>query len=747
MFRAKEFVFILVIVLIAGVLGIGSVASSILISQDGVFWVQAAQDYRSLQSGDRLPKQTGYDWRSFPVENLSDSKAGWNPYRRYLFYPYNGQLGISVDTNGIAVFERQVGYFPVLAVYQKELGTSWHHIAVTYEDKQAVIYLNGRQVRTGLVSDCEQSFSAAKTLGGHTSSSVGNFKGLVRDVQIWNRALSAEEVREVADGVLIDQGMACHWPFNEGAGTKLDDKSGNGHQAIIKGARWIDTEEDRALQFDGVQDTVVLNYPTLEDSFSIAVRVRVEAGHISESLSLWFWQIQDIGFPWMINHWHRLLSLFGLGQENRDWLLAGQTFCLLCRLLSVIPLYFLGRRLVGGRYAFWALIILVCLPWPAEWGHDVLREWPHLLFLGGGLFMVLRAFESGRVFYLLPAGVMAGAGHTIRPEAAQVILYALVGLILALLRPEKMKFSRKQSLTGALWLIGGFAVIALPYLHAKGYAMPQKLDKLLSMNVQDSSVVMHSTDAPNSYSTSAGNAFASLEGVIDLVQDLCENFYYYFFPFMLMGLYRFLVQPRQMPFEKPLLIAFIVINTLMLTTLYHNWGYITRRHVLPLTAMTVFFVPQGLQCAAALLSRKKTEPAGRGKPGKQGRMFGVMMCLGILVCLPKLAKPQGSNIGFRKTADYLRLKTPTHTIIAVPDPRIGFYAERTQIPYEVRPPSGEWEYIVIHEKNSKIKSDGPLIKIYSHPLRLDRDSGDAVIYRRAPIPRTDDNKSVTNPAS
>jgi len=128
-------------------------------------------------------------------------------------------------------------------------------------------------------------------------------------------------------------------------------------------------------------------------------------------------------------------------------------------------------------------------------------------------------------------------------------------------------------------------------------------------------------------------------------------------------------------------------------------------------------------------------------------VFFAMMCLGILICLPKLAKPQGSNIGFRKTADYLRMNTPKNTIIAVPDPRIGFYAERTQIPYEARPPSGEWEYIVIHEKNSNIKPDGSLIKIYSHPLRLDRDSGDAVIYRRAPIPRIDDNRSVTNPAS
>jgi len=392
------------------------------------------------------------------------------------------------------------------------------------------------------------------------------------------------------------------------------------------------------------------------------------------------------------------------------------------------------------------MLILICLPWPAEWGHDVLREWPHLLFLTGGLFMVLRAFESGRVFYLLLAGMIAGLGHTIRPECAQIIIYAFSGLVFVLFCPTVL-MSRRKAALGATLLGLGFAIIFLPYVHLRGQVLPQKLDELLSMNVQDCSVVMCSTDTQNSYSASVGIAFASLEGVIDLIQDLCENFYYYFFPFMLMGLYHFLIHPRKVPFEKLLLSAFIVINILMLTTLYHNWGYIARRHGLPLTAMTVFFVPQGLHCAAALFSRKKTGTDGRIDPRKQEWVFFAMMCLGILICLPKLAKPQGSNIGFRKTADYLRMNTPKNTIIAVPDPRIGFYAERTQIPYEARPPSGEWEYIVIHEKNSNIKPDGSLIKIYSHPLRLDRDSGDAVIYRRAPIPRIDDNGSVTNPAS
>ena len=86
------------------------------------------------------------------------------------------------------------------------------------------------------------------------------------------------------------------------------------------------------------------------------------------------------GFPFLIFLAHKIASLFCDGTSVHSWVYAGQGVALLCRLLTLIPLYFIGKLLVGKKMSFLALLILVVLPYPAEHGSDVLRGWPHLLF-------------------------------------------------------------------------------------------------------------------------------------------------------------------------------------------------------------------------------------------------------------------------------------------------------------------------------------------------------------------------------
>jgi len=119
--------------------------------------------------------------------------------QRYAFDPQHGGetdggAGLSVGTNGILVYEHGSGYMPATAVYDADIGSDWNHIMIVYDNKQPTIYFNGSNVRTGLTSPREV-VNAPIHFGG---MAYGFFEGLMDEIRIYNRALSAAEVRKLA---------------------------------------------------------------------------------------------------------------------------------------------------------------------------------------------------------------------------------------------------------------------------------------------------------------------------------------------------------------------------------------------------------------------------------------------------------------------------------------------------------------------------------------------------------------------
>jgi len=120
--------------------------------------------------------------------------------QRYAIYPTLGNVygdghagaGLSIGNNGISVVEHAGNYIPSLLVYTGAI-TGWTHVAVVYENRQPNLYLNGELVKTGLVSTMTVHPSA--TFGGDR---YGYYAGLLDEVRIYNRALSAKEVARLA---------------------------------------------------------------------------------------------------------------------------------------------------------------------------------------------------------------------------------------------------------------------------------------------------------------------------------------------------------------------------------------------------------------------------------------------------------------------------------------------------------------------------------------------------------------------
>jgi len=149
--------------------------------------------------------------------------------QKYVFEPQHGGdlnagAGLSVGTNGIAVYEHGSDYMPATAVYSAAIGSGWNHIMVVYSNRRPTIYLNGQAVRTGL-SGPRATVYAPIQLGG---MAYGYFAGLMDEMRIYNKALSAAEVQELsywpeahnpvpADGSTGVTSPLLQWTVGDGA--------------------------------------------------------------------------------------------------------------------------------------------------------------------------------------------------------------------------------------------------------------------------------------------------------------------------------------------------------------------------------------------------------------------------------------------------------------------------------------------------------------------------------------------------
>lgn len=178
-----------------------------------------------------------------------------------------------------------------------------------------------------------------------------------------------------------------------------------------------------------------------------------------------------IGYPLLLSAAHRVM---GLGDSALAWVHSSQSLTLLTRLLALVPLYWLGKRLVGARRSFLALLVLIVLPDAAAYGSTVLREWPFLLFLVLGFWLLVCALQDQRGWLFGLVGLSAGLGYLIRPMSAQTIVYALIGLTVAYRAKDAGGVSKLLG-AGALLTVG-FAIPVAPYLVWTQKVVPSQLN-------------------------------------------------------------------------------------------------------------------------------------------------------------------------------------------------------------------------------------------------------------------------------
>jgi 4-amino-4-deoxy-L-arabinose transferase-like glycosyltransferase len=406
------------------------------------------------------------------------------------------------------------------------------------------------------------------------------------------------------------------------------------------------------------------------------------------------------GYPCLIFLAHKFVMLFSNSSSVFSWIYSAQSVTLLCRLFALIPLYFIGKFLIGGKKSFWAILILLILPYPARFGSDVLRGWPLVLFLATGFLFLLWGAERGKWWFFGIVGLAAGLGFTIRPECVQLVVYSILWLLVGLLRP-KCNMSRPKLLCALFILLIGFALPIAPYVIEAGRIIPPKLGGLIDFPKEHitSFFQAQSENEPNVESDNSIYTIVSSLGNITkaigrLVERISENLMYFFVPALLIGIYcRFRKQSSATDIERFFMPVFIILNCFIMILLYSGYEYISRRHCLSLVVFLIFYVVTGLEVLGSRLGSRNTQSRSEAAINSR-RWFFILLAIGIGICLPKLFRPNRiEKKNYRAAAQWLREQSGPQDLVVIFDSRIAFYAERQAMRFTDDVPS-DTKYLV-----------------------------------------------------
>jgi 4-amino-4-deoxy-L-arabinose transferase-like glycosyltransferase len=465
---------------------------------------------------------------------------------------------------------------------------------------------------------------------------------------------------------------------------------------------------------------------------------------------------QHPGYPGLILITHKVTGFLHKNTPILSWIYCAQSITLMFRVLAIVILYFIAKQLFSARMSFWAVLILILLPKPAEYGSDALSDWPHLFFLLTGLLLLLKGAASKRWWLFGFAGLAAGTGYLIRPECAQLIVLGSMWLGLQLLLPRHTT-GKVKVLPALAFLLAGFLAIAGPYINLKGAVFPKKNvgqftsttraikasstgfskknvgatpdSQQLKVHAKNNLPASEPEPSPQLTLSKITKAFAKLAAGIS------ETLMWFFVPAMLIGMYKKLKVQKWYEPGKFFIIAIIVLNIPVMIWLYCKHGYMSDRHTLPLLILPILYVPMGLQELAIWIQKRfplKVKSSAAINFNERF-WFLVLLLMGASICTPKLLRPiRVEKQGLRAAAKWIRNNTASNATVAVPDRRISFYAGRKELFYENENIPKRAEYIVkiSKKKTAKLTPENPSDKLVYEYIDNKKRVTNTAIYKR-----------------
>jgi len=128
----------------------------------------------------------------------------------------------------------------------ENFNNKWHYYTATYDGKVMKLYIDGEEVDSKKVKG-SINVNENNLLIGKLDDVEENWQGNIKDVQIWNRSLTNEEIKShMNNGVKgSESNLVGYWKLDEGEGNTAYDSSENENKGTIYGATWSNKGDKR----------------------------------------------------------------------------------------------------------------------------------------------------------------------------------------------------------------------------------------------------------------------------------------------------------------------------------------------------------------------------------------------------------------------------------------------------------------------------------------------------------------------
>jgi 4-amino-4-deoxy-L-arabinose transferase-like glycosyltransferase len=301
--------------------------------------------------------------------------------------------------------------------------------------------------------------------------------------------------------------------------------------------------------------------------------------------------------------------------------LSAQIASALAGILLVLPMYFLGRDLLGRSAGFWGTAWFQCLPVSARALSDGLSEATFLLFMAMALLLAVQGLRRASAGRFAVSGLFGGFAYLTRPEGALVVIASAIVLLLVPFvgvwkRPWRRVLACQAGLLGAALALG------LPYAATIGAFTNKPTPRAI---MEGTAYLNHScfeqhqpasaTRQPPAITTGLLLAVYCPEDLTDrrlwafkaIGVEIARSLQYVLVAPLILGLWWFRKTFRSKP-EIWVLIVLCVLHTAVLWRLANVVGYVSDRHVLVLVLCGIYTAVAAIILVGNWVTRGRSLP-------------------------------------------------------------------------------------------------------------------------------------------
>ena len=351
-----------------------------------------------------------------------------------------------------------------------------------------------------------------------------------------------------------------------------------------------------------------------------------------------------------------LISLVSFDPSNVE--IAGRFISLFFGTLTLIPVFYLTKEVVGQKAAVFSGLFYSCHPYLATYSGMLLSEATYWGLLMLSIYYFWKGLRNGKIFKIMISGLFLGLAYLTRPEG--IVYFSIFLIWVVIYGGVKKGWFKKLALIGALIL--PLFILTIPYLIHIHRETGQWFISKKAVEIQSQFLKWGERGAiENLYSKITQVASNIVHNLPFATYNYLRAYHFTLWLFLFFGL----IRARQKGNREEWYLASLVLLHLFFLSTFHRS---TIRFSVPLIPLSLFWAGAGVFEIQKVFQKIRMKD-----PGK---WVSFLIILSILVQLPQTLRPERRHREEQKKVGlWLKQNTPEGSIMGN-SPQEAFYAGR-----------------------------------------------------------------------